>query len=338
MQFGRGMWMRGVVAACGLAAVLFVAPGVRRAAADEKGAAAGGAAAQAAPSVIGAWEYGEDRTAPEHRRDPRERPPLGKIFKVSLDGATYVVEHARMGTTYVCRVAPDGAESVQQDGATTRTTYGSFDAGVLTLKERVARERGGQISSSETEFRLTPTAEGLLVRMLFTEPVRIERTALYRATADIPAPTPAKADLTSLAWLEGRFTVSGSGRGGKPMEMEEHWGPAGGGAMLGTARTVADGRMTSFEFLRIVERNGGLVYVAQPNGGTAVEFVLTEISATRALFENPRHDYPKRIVYERLPASKDGRDGLRTEISDTDGARANAVAYTRAQPRATSDE
>jgi hypothetical protein len=31
---------------------------------------------------------------------------------------------------------------------------------------------------------------------------------------------------------------------------------------------------------------------------TAAEFLLTELSASRAVFDNPRHDYPKRIVYE----------------------------------------
>ena len=56
--------------------------------------------------------------------------------------------------------------------------------------------------------------------------------------------------------------------------------------------------MFAFEYLRIVERDGSLVYIAQPGGKTATEFVLTEISPTRAVFENPRHDYPKRITYE----------------------------------------
>ena len=56
--------------------------------------------------------------------------------------------------------------------------------------------------------------------------------------------------------------------------------------------------MVSFEYLRVVERNGGLVYVAQPGGGTATEFVLTELTATRAVFDNPRHDSPQRIAYE----------------------------------------
>ena len=56
--------------------------------------------------------------------------------------------------------------------------------------------------------------------------------------------------------------------------------------------------MRAFEYLRIVERNDGLVYIAQPNGATPTEFVLTEIGETRAVFDNPRHDYPKRIVYD----------------------------------------
>lgn len=69
--------------------------------------------------------------------------------------------------------------------------------------------------------------------------------------------------------------------------------------MLAVSRTVnTSGRMVAFEYLRIVERDGGLVYIAQPGGTTPTEFVLTHLTDTRAVFENPRHDYPKRIVYE----------------------------------------
>jgi hypothetical protein len=60
--------------------------------------------------------------------------------------------------------------------------------------------------------------------------------------------------------------------------------------------------MTAFEYLRIVERDGGLVYVAQPGGGSPTEFALTELDNQRAVFVNPRHDYPQRIVYELLDA------------------------------------
>ena len=69
--------------------------------------------------------------------------------------------------------------------------------------------------------------------------------------------------------------------------------------MLATASSInTSGKMFAFEYLRIVERDGGLIYIAQPGGKTPTEFVLTELNPTRAVFDNPRHDYPKRIVYE----------------------------------------
>ena len=68
--------------------------------------------------------------------------------------------------------------------------------------------------------------------------------------------------------------------------------------MLGVSRTVKADKMVGFEFLRIVERDGGLVYVAQPGGKPPTEFVLTELDNQRAVFVNPHHSYPQRIVYE----------------------------------------
>ena len=69
--------------------------------------------------------------------------------------------------------------------------------------------------------------------------------------------------------------------------------------MLAVSRTVnTSGKMSALEYLRIVERDGGLIYVAQPGGKAPTEFVLTELGTTRAVFLNPRHDYPRRIVYE----------------------------------------
>jgi hypothetical protein len=67
--------------------------------------------------------------------------------------------------------------------------------------------------------------------------------------------------------------------------------------MLATSRTISRGRLSGFEYLRILERDGGLVYIAQPGGGAPTEFTMTEFDASHAVFENPRHDYPKRITY-----------------------------------------
>lgn len=68
--------------------------------------------------------------------------------------------------------------------------------------------------------------------------------------------------------------------------------------MLATSRTLRDGRLTAFEFLCIVERNGTLVYSAMPNGRMPpTDFTLTAIDEASATFENPAHDFPKSIRY-----------------------------------------
>lgn len=108
-------------------------------------------------------------------------------------------------------------------------------------------------------------------------------------------PPMAKATAADLAWLAGDWVGTRS----SGSSIEERWSPPLGGAMLAVSRTVnSGGKMVAFEYLRVVEREGGLVYIAQPGGKTATEFVLTELSSSRAVFDNPRHDYPKRIVYE----------------------------------------
>lgn len=62
-------------------------------------------------------------------------------------------------------------------------------------------------------------------------------------------------------------------------------------------RVPLDGTVTEVADSNQVERDSGLVYVAQPNGSKPTEFVHTELTPTRAVFANPRHNYPKRIVY-----------------------------------------
>jgi len=124
----------------------------------------------------------------------------------------------------------------------------------------------------------------------------MQSVALYRQPQDIAQPAPAKAAIGDIAWLAGAWVGSRGAEG--TVSLEERWSPPLGGAMLAVSRTVSRGQMVAFEYLRIVERDGGLVYLAQPNGAPPTEFTLTELSANRAVFENPRHDFPQRIVYE----------------------------------------
>jgi hypothetical protein len=106
--------------------------------------------------------------------------------------------------------------------------------------------------------------------------------------------TTANGTLTQLAWLAGTWRgIDG------PITFEERWTPAAGGAMLAVSRTLRGDRMVSFEFLRLVERDGSLVYIAQPNGRPPTEFILTAITGQSATFGNPTHDFPKMIRYTR---------------------------------------
>jgi len=107
---------------------------------------------------------------------------------------------------------------------------------------------------------------------------------------EVVGPPKSAADL---AWMSGTWTA----HEGDTIQ-EERWSTPLGGILLGTGRTVIGGRARFFEYLRIEERDGGLVYVASPLGRGTTDFRLTDGGARRARFENPAHDWPTSIEYE----------------------------------------
>jgi hypothetical protein len=100
--------------------------------------------------------------------------------------------------------------------------------------------------------------------------------------------------LDELAFMTGSW----SGRSGS-VEMEEMWTSPKGGVMLGLHRDVTPGKPAFFEFLRIEERNGRVIYIASPKGRGGTEFPLAKIEDSVVVFENLEHDYPQRIIYQR---------------------------------------
>ena len=78
---------------------------------------------------------------------------------------------------------------------------------------------------------------------------------------------------------------------------EEMWSAADGTLMIGTHRDIRSGKKTWFEFLRIEKRGDSLVYIAMPGGAPPTEFVATKVEPAKITFENPQHDFPKRILY-----------------------------------------
>ena len=94
--------------------------------------------------------------------------------------------------------------------------------------------------------------------------------------------------------------------------------------MLGVSRTVQDGKTLSFEFLRIVERPDGLVYIAQPGGKPPTEFRLDSEKGDEWVFENPEHAFPRKIRYKRV-----SNDSLLARIEDASEVKHVDFAYSR---------
>jgi len=115
---------------------------------------------------------------------------------------------------------------------------------------------------------------------------------LIVAVAAPVAPTQ-DATVEHLTWLVGYWTNNGDGA-----RMMELWLPPEGGVMLGLHRDVFESGQLLFEFLRIEQRDSMVVYVAAPSNQPAGEFTLVESGPVRAVFENPDHDFPQRIIYE----------------------------------------
>lgn len=246
-------------------------------------------------ALDGEWIYVEDRT--EGRALEQLGPPMsGKFSMQSETGAVVLVNGHGSGHRDV-RVALDGSPTdVPGNGEGTFARYrGEWKDGVFAYETTFVRTPGGDPEGLiRRAFR--PTEDGLEVRVTIGSPAKYESVGLYRHAEDIEMPTPIRARIRNLEWMVGTWIATKGTR-----STEERWNPARGGAMLGVSTTVSSGSMTAFEYLRIVPRDRGLVYVAQPGGGGATEFVLTELTETRAVFDNPRHDYPKRITYERGP-------------------------------------
>ncbi len=120
--------------------------------------------------------------------------------------------------------------------------------------------------------------------------IRATASVLLTVSAVSVAPSAAALDL---AWLVGHW-CSAAGE----QTSEELWLAERGGLMLGLNRSLgSDG--TAFEFLRIEIGSMGADYVAQPGGAPPTRFRLVEAAARSVTFENPAHDYPKRIRYRR---------------------------------------
>jgi hypothetical protein len=100
------------------------------------------------------------------------------------------------------------------------------------------------------------------------------------------------------AWLAGCWELRTPSR-----VVLEMWMPPTGDLMLGGSRTVvAGGTAREFEHLRLQARGDTIVYTALPSGQRETDFRSTLVASDTIVFENPAHDFPRKIIYRRVTA------------------------------------
>ena len=146
--------------------------------------------------------------------------------------------------------------------------------------------------------------------------------AAAQPTPTTQPPPAASAALTvsDMAWLSGVWLS----RRADGQWADEYWTLPRGGMMLGAGMAGRDDTVQFFEHMRIAtDREGRVAFFAMSNGGAAVVFPLVRQEPNLIVFENAKHDYPQRIVYQY----SDGR--VFATISQLDGSRAAIWEYKR---------
>ncbi len=137
------------------------------------------------------------------------------------------------------------------------------------------------------------------------------------ASSPDQAPDKGIAEIDKLGWLAGHWCLEQDGQ-----FIEEYWLPPRGGRIVAMGRTTVQGISRSFEFLRIEMRSNVPTFVAQPEGNPPVPFAMTSSGPRWAVFENPEHDFPKRVEYRRTDK------GLWAQISGPgEGGKDQVIAF-----------
>ena len=85
-------------------------------------------------------------------------------------------------------------------------------------------------------------------------------------------------------------------------ESYEHWDSLNENTLKGFSYKIADGRMIVSEYLEISRKDNEIIYTASvlnQNQGEKIPFKLTQ-SDSVYVFENPTHNFPKKITYKIL--------------------------------------
>ena len=109
-----------------------------------------------------------------------------------------------------------------------------------------------------------------------------------------------KLKFEDISWLSGCWKT----KEGSPGDTFEIWTKAVGNMMLGIGTDVKNGKVTSHEYMHIEALdNGDLVFTSHSSDKDEKSFTLTSTNERNLVFENPKYDFPQRVIYRR---EKDG--------------------------------
>ena len=131
-------------------------------------------------------------------------------------------------------------------------------------------------------------------------------------------PTAVGAQTSALKWMAGCWE-----RRANNLVVTEQWSFPRAKMMFGAGQTTRGDSTIEYEHTRIFERDGKLVYSAQPSGQNPAEFVADSASGYSVIFSNPAHDFPQRVISRRL-----GADSLLGRIEGQRGGQIRGVDFS----------
>lgn len=125
-------------------------------------------------------------------------------------------------------------------------------------------------------------------------------------------------------WLSGTWEMYRSA-GGTRLEI---WTPFNDESIVGRGLIVNASDTTMLEQIQLVYRDKEFYYIAtvpDQNNGNPIEFKLVKTEGTVYTFENPKHDFPQRIVYTFKPLAQQvenntNADSLLVRVESLDGS------------------
>ena len=126
------------------------------------------------------------------------------------------------------------------------------------------------------------------------------------------------ASIANLSFMTGCWEVKEG-----PKLTEEQWSKPAGDTMLGLSRTLKSGKTVFSEFMRIEKTPDGFAYRARIlPGQPGTLFKMIRSTETEVVFENPTHDFPRRILYRKTEG------GLFARIEGIDKGKPRGVNFT----------